>query len=65
MTHRRLVSAAILITLIAAPALPQVSFSRLANAAEDPDAWLTYSGNYNFSLSFAHKYDCSTGTANV
>ena len=46
MTTRRLVGAAILIALAAAPALGQVSYSRLLNADDEPEAWLTYSGNY-------------------
>ena len=46
MTTRRLVGAAILIALAAAPALGQVSYSRLLNADDEPEAWLMYSGNY-------------------
>ena len=46
MTRLRLLGTLALITLIAAPALAQVSYSRLMNAADEPDAWLMYSGNY-------------------
>ena len=46
MTHRRLPGAAALVALLAAPAAAQVPYSRLVEAAGEPESWLTYSGNY-------------------
>jgi alcohol dehydrogenase (cytochrome c) len=46
MTRLRLLGTLALITLIAAPALAQVPYSRLLNADDEPEAWLMYSGNY-------------------
>ncbi len=46
MNRLRLPGAVALITLLAVPALGQVSYSRIENAADEPEVWLTYSGNY-------------------
>ena len=49
--------------LAAAPGLAgQVSFERLVNASSEPDAWLTYSGDYS-----SHRYSAlgQINTSNV
>ena len=46
MTFRRLPAILALIALTAPAAPAQVSYSRLEGASEEPDVWLTYSGNY-------------------
>ena len=44
---RNLVVAALALAGLSLPALAQVPYQRIVNAANTPEDWLTYSGNYN------------------